>query len=232
MEEDGKRYALSVKLQGGPGLNSGALVGQDIKIDMTIDGSSTEEWERWNVPEERWRMVQTRDLDHIEEEDRRVRHTIRSMIIGLAQGNGSEKVRVAVIMHGGKLNTLLGDYRPLYKENGHGGWEWASSTIFGNLDTAVFKFTSATDDEAKLVEVDQSDHLRQTFGPYYRYLGSPDHKNKDGREDYKLFLKKVDDEVKSVISGELGNLLYQWSGSEALVDSVAQEENRESGGRE
>ncbi|KAK7421011.1 hypothetical protein QQZ08_010132 [Neonectria magnoliae] len=221
---DGRRYAYSLTLKGGPDEDSGTIVGE-AKVDLTVDWPD-EEWEKWNDPKHRLdALTVTPDLDMIEEEDKILRQVLRSEIQEISKHKGGDVVRVAVITHGGKINTLLGQYHTLYKKGDSRCWTWASSTTCHNLDMARFQFRSATDDEAQLVELPMSDDYKEVFGSNYRHLGYQTYENPDGsltnqKEGYRAFLECSAEEVRAMKSRQptLFTGLMQWTGKRAFVE--------------
>ncbi|KAG6980790.1 hypothetical protein BFJ63_vAg19070 [Fusarium oxysporum f. sp. narcissi] len=193
--KDGKRYASTVSLAGGSA--EGTLLGEEV-VDLTVE-TSEDQWESWNGLQKRLSTIETyKPLDEIEEQDRRLRIQIRDLIQSIAKSK-ERSVKVLIVTHGGKINTLTGHYRTQLKSN-NGEWELKSSSCFANLGTAVYKFSSVTDEKAELVEVHESEYHAQLLGSDYQrprgftYIDSSG-KAADERQLYEMFLKKTHEEV-------------------------------------
>ncbi|EGU85707.1 hypothetical protein FOXB_03775 [Fusarium oxysporum f. sp. conglutinans Fo5176] len=193
--EGGKRYASTVDLAGG--LAEGTLLGEEV-VDLTVE-TLEDQWDSWNEPQKRFSALETyKPLDEIEEQDTRLRIQIRDLVQTIAKSKG-RNVKALIVTHGGKINTLTGHYRTQLELN-NGEWELKSSSCFANLGTAVYKFSSATDEKAELVEVDESEHHAQLLGSDYQrprgftYIDSSG-KAADERQLYEMFLKKTHEEV-------------------------------------
>ncbi|KAK2469268.1 hypothetical protein H9L39_18985, partial [Fusarium oxysporum f. sp. albedinis] len=190
-----KRYAFTVNLAGGSA--EGTLLGEEV-VDLTAE-TPEDQWESWNDLQKRLSTLKTyKPLDEIEEQDRRLRIQIRDLVQTIAKSKG-RSVKVLIVTHGGKINTLTGHYRTQLESN-NGEWELKSSSCFANLGTAVYKFSSATDEKAELVEVHESEHYAQLLGLDYQrprafpYIDSSG-KTIDERRLYEVLFKKSHEEV-------------------------------------
>ncbi|EXA30579.1 hypothetical protein FOVG_18067 [Fusarium oxysporum f. sp. pisi HDV247] len=193
--EGGKRYASTVDLAGG--LAEGTLLGEEV-VDLTVE-TLEDQWDSWNEPQKRLSALEIyKPLDEIEEQDTRLRIQIRDLVQTIAKSKG-RNIKALIVTHGGKINTLTGHYRTQLELN-NGEWELKSSSCFANLSTAVYKFSSATDEKAELVEVDESEYHAQLLGSDYQrprgftYIDSSG-KAADERQLYEMFLKKTHEEV-------------------------------------
>ncbi|EXK27424.1 hypothetical protein FOMG_15977 [Fusarium oxysporum f. sp. melonis 26406] len=211
--KDGKRYASTVSLAGGSA--EGTLLGEEV-VDLTVE-TSEDQWESWNGLQKRLSTIETyKPLDEIEEQDRRLRIQIRDLIQSIAKSK-ERSVKVLIVTHGGKINTLTGHYRTQLKSN-NGEWELKSSSCFANLGTAVYKFSSVTDEKAELVEVHESEYHAQLLGSDYQrprgftYIDSSG-KAADERQLYEMFLKKTHEEVIARKSAQIYLALVRWNGT-------------------
>ncbi|EXL65846.1 hypothetical protein FOPG_17949 [Fusarium oxysporum f. sp. conglutinans race 2 54008] len=211
--EGGKRYASTVDLAGG--LAEGTLLGEEV-VDLTVE-TLEDQWDSWNEPQKRFSALETyKPLDEIEEQDTRLRIQIRDLVQTIAKSKG-RNVKALIVTHGGKINTLTGHYRTQLELN-NGEWELKSSSCFANLGTAVYKFSSATDEKAELVEVDESEHHAQLLGSDYQrprgftYIDSSG-KAADERQLYEMFLKKTHEEVIARKSTPILWALVRWDGT-------------------
>ncbi|KAH7207424.1 hypothetical protein DER44DRAFT_840783 [Fusarium oxysporum] len=176
-----KRYASTVNLAGGSA--EGTLLGEEV-VDLTND------------LQKRLSTLKTyKPLDEIEEQDRRLRIQIRDLVQTIAKSKG-RSVKVLIVTHGGKINTLTGHYR-------------THSSCFANLGTAVYKFSSATDEKAELVELLGLDYQRPRAFPYIDSSG----KTIDERRLYEVFLKKSHEEVMAKESTPIHLALVKWNGT-------------------
>ncbi|EXK23930.1 hypothetical protein FOMG_19324 [Fusarium oxysporum f. sp. melonis 26406] len=208
-----KRYAFTVNLAGGSA--EGTLLGEEV-VDLTVE-TPEDQWESWNDLQKRLSTLKTyKPLDEIEEQDRRLRIQIRDLVQTIAKSKG-RSVKVLIVTHGGKINTLTGHYRTQLESN-NGEWELKSSSCFANLGTAVYKFSSATDEKAELVEVHESEHYAQLLGLDYQrprafpYIDSSG-KTIDERRLYEVFLKKSHEEVMARESTPIHLALVKWNGT-------------------
>ncbi|KAK2474791.1 hypothetical protein H9L39_14751, partial [Fusarium oxysporum f. sp. albedinis] len=201
-----KRYASTVNLAGGSA--EGTLLGEEV-VDLTVE-TPEDQWESWNDLQKRLSTLKTyKPLDEIEEQDRRLRIQIRDLVQTIAKSK-RRSVKVLIITHGGKINTLTGHYRTQLESN-NGEWELKSSSCFANLGTAVYKFSSATDEKAELVEVHESEHYAQLLGlDYQRPRSFP---YIDERRLYEVFLKKSHEEVMAKESTPIHLALVKWNGT-------------------
>ncbi|KAI1026505.1 hypothetical protein LB504_013122 [Fusarium proliferatum] len=188
----GKRSASTVSLAGGSA--GGTLLGEEV-VDLTVE---------------------TPDDKEIEEQDKKLRIQIRNSVQKIAELKG-RSMNALIITHGGKINTLTGHYRTQL-ELTNVGWEFKSSSCFANLGTAVYRFSSATDEEAELVEVHESEEHAQLLGSDYqrpRGFSYIDRSGKaaDERRLYEMFLKETHEEVKSKVSMPIHSVLLGWDGT-------------------
>ncbi|KAK2468032.1 hypothetical protein H9L39_20254, partial [Fusarium oxysporum f. sp. albedinis] len=208
-----KRYASTVSLAGGSA--EGTLLGEEV-VDLTVE-TPEDQWESWNDLQKRLSTIETyKPLYEIEEQDRRLRIQIRDLVQTIAKPKG-RSVKVLIVTHGGKINTLTGHYRTQLESN-NGEWELKSSSCFANLGTAVYKFSSATDEKAELVEVHESEYHAQLLGSDYQrprgfsYIDSSG-KAADERQLYEMFLKETHEEVIARESTPIHLALVRWDGT-------------------
>ncbi|KAJ4031964.1 hypothetical protein NW756_012771 [Fusarium oxysporum] len=208
-----KRYASTISLAGGSA--EGTLLGEEV-VDLTVE-TPDDQWESWNDLQKRLSTIKTyKPLDEIEEQDRKLRIQIRDLVQTIAKLKG-RSIKVLIITHGGKINTLTGHYRTQL-ESSNGDWELKSSSCFANLGTAVYRFSSATDEEAELVEVHESEEYAQLLGSdYQRPRGFPyidsSGKAADERQLYEMFLKETHEEVIAKESTPIYLTLVRWDGT-------------------
>ncbi|KAH7201430.1 hypothetical protein DER44DRAFT_784162 [Fusarium oxysporum] len=208
-----KRYASTVSLAGGSA--EGTLLGEEV-VDLTVE-TPEDQWEDWNDLQKRLSAIEIyKPLDEIEEQDKRLRIQIRDLVQTIAKSK-ERSVKVLIVTHGGKINTLTGHYRTQLESN-NGEWELKSSSCFAKLGTAVYKFSSATDEKAELVEVHESEYHAQLLGSDYQrprgftYIDSSG-KAADERQLYEMFLKETHEEVIAKESTPIYLALLRWDGT-------------------
>ncbi|KAH7230118.1 uncharacterized protein BKA55DRAFT_526474 [Fusarium redolens] len=211
--EGGKRYASTVDLAGG--LAEWTLLGEEV-VDLTVE-TPEDQWEDWNDLQKRLSAIEIyKPLDEIEEQDKRLRIQIRDLVQTIAKSK-ERSVKVLIVTHGGKINTLTGHYRTQLESN-NGEWELKISSCFANLGTAVYKFSSATDEKAELVEVHESEYHAQILGSDnqrprgFTYIDSSG-KAADERQLYEMFLKETHEEVIAKESTPIYLALLRWDGT-------------------
>ncbi|KAH7201167.1 hypothetical protein DER44DRAFT_783436 [Fusarium oxysporum] len=208
-----KRYASTVSLAGGSA--GGTLLGEEV-VDLTVE-TPDDQWESWNDPQKRLSTIKTyKPLEEIEEQDKELRIQIRNSVQKMAELKG-RSIKALIVTHGGKINTLTGHYRTQL-ESTNIGWELKSSSCFANLGTAVYRFSSATDEEAELVEVHESEEHAQLLGSDYqrpREFSYIDRSGKavDERRSYGRFLEETHEEVKSKVGMPIHSVLLRWDGT-------------------
>ncbi|KAF9770439.1 hypothetical protein IL306_012025 [Fusarium sp. DS 682] len=212
--KDNQRYASTFSILGGP--DEGVLVGEEI-VNLTVD-TPEDQWESWNDPQKRSHMIETYPtLREIEEQDTRLRVQIRDLVQTIAKSKGSREVKVLIVTHGGKINTITGNYNTSLKKSKNGQWKLDSSSCFANLGTAVYKFGSATDEKAKLVEAPESEYYTKLLGSHYQRPKDDPYRDGNGnavdeRDLYEEFLKGARKDAQEKLEPNLRSRLLNWKG--------------------
>lgn len=134
---------------------------------------------RWQTDEDRTCAVtDIPDLASIDQAVKEARIWLRewaAKILSVHQAQGRHDTpRIVVCTHGGILNFVTQEWRTqLEQRPSDGKWELRSPTVLDHLDATVWTFESATDEEAMLKELPQSEarYYARTLGQYYHHLG-------------------------------------------------------------
>ncbi|KAK0669276.1 hypothetical protein QBC41DRAFT_346519 [Cercophora samala] len=173
---------------------------------------------RWQMDTDRTNAVtDIPDLASIEQSVREARIWLRewaAKVLSIHQAEGIQGTpRIVVCTHGGILNFITQEWRTALEQRlADGRWELRSPTVLDHLSTTIWTFESATDGDAMLKELPQTEagYYTRILGQYYHYLSDDESQlylNPDGSvvDQRALHFKSLQD-----ISAEVREFGEKW----------------------